>query len=171
MWHEMGPRARKTLQVRPPRATLPIVSDPISRRLPHVLTRADLVTILVPTYAEALSVDEDEARDRLGRALERPELLAEAYRALGEALRAAKGPRTTEDAVVDKLSAGVQARRGRVKPAPGGPSLSAVLVRVNLELGLAPEPMRQTLATEKGRAMLDAGWSAVARHVVRELLR
>lgn len=147
------------------------MNDPISRRLPHVLTRADLATILVPTYAEALSVEEDEAHDRLGRALERPELLAEAYRALAGALRAARGPRTTEDAVVDKLSAGVQARKGRVKAAPGGPALSAVLVRVNLELGLAPEQMRQMLATEKGLAMLAAGWSALAGHLVKELLR
>ncbi len=147
------------------------MNDPISRRLPHVLTRADLVTVLAPTYAEALTVDEDEARDRLARALASPSLLAEAYAALAGALREARGPRTTEDAAVDKLSAGVQARRGRVKAAPAGPALSAVLVRVNLEVGLAPEPMRQTLASEKGRAMLEAGWATLARHVVKDLLR
>jgi hypothetical protein len=171
MWHETAPRARKTLRGVPGRTTLAPVNDPISRRLPHVLTRADLVAALVTTYAAALSVEEDEAQDRLGRALERPELLAEAYGAIADALRAAKGPRTTEDALVDKLSAGVQARRGRVRAAPAGPGLSAVLVRVNLELGLAPEPMRQTLATEKGRAILAAGWVALAGHVVKELLR
>jgi hypothetical protein len=31
--------------------------------------------------------------------------------------------------------------------------------------------MRQTLATEKGRAMLDAGWRALAGHLVKDLLR
>lgn len=147
------------------------MNDPISRRLPHVLTRADLVWILVPTYADALGVEDDEARDRLARALAVPELAAEAYAALGEALRAAKGPRTTEEGLVDKLSKGVQARRARVKAAPAGPAVSAVLVRMNIEIGLAPEPMRQMLATDKGRAMLDAGWKALGEHLVKELLR
>lgn len=147
------------------------MNDPISRRLPHVLTRSDLVWILVPTYADALGVDEEEARERLERAFAVPELAAEAYAAVAAALRAAKGPRTTEDALVDKLSAGVQARRARVKAAEASPAISAVLVRVNVEIGLAPEPMRQTLATEKGRAMLDAGWRALAGHLVKDLLR
>lgn len=147
------------------------MTDPIARRLPHVLTVRDLVTILVPTYSEALSVDEDEARDRLSRALAIPALAAEAYDAIAAALHDARGVRTSQDAVVDKLSAGVQARRGRAKAAPSTPAISAVLVRVNLEIGAAPEQMRQTLATEKGRAMLDAGWKALATHLVKDLLR
>ena len=147
------------------------MTDPIERRLPHVLTVRDLVTILVPTYSEALSVDEDEARDRLSHALAIPALAAEAYAALAAALHEVRGVRTSQDAVVDQLSAGVQARRGRVKAAPSTPAISAVLVRVNLEIGAAPEQMRQTLATEKGRAMLDAGWKALATHLVKDLLR
>jgi hypothetical protein len=51
------------------------------------------------------------------------------------------------------------------------PALSAVLVRVNLELGLAPEPMRGTLATAQGRALLDAGLRALGAHLVRQLSR
>ncbi len=142
-----------------------------SPRLPHVLTRADLARVLAPTYAKALSVDEEEAHERLARALQHPEVADDLYAGISEALREARGPRTTEDALVDKLSAGVQARRARVRAAPSTPALSAVLVRVNLELGLAPEPMRATLATEKGRALLDEGLRALGAHLVRELVR
>jgi hypothetical protein len=142
-----------------------------SRRLPHIVTRADLATLIAPTYAKALSVDEDEAGDRLARALQRPEVADDLYRGLSEALRAAKGPRTTDDALMDKLSAGIQARRNRVKAATATPALSAVLVRINLEIGFAPEPMRATLATEKGRALLEDGLRALGAHIVKELLR
>ena len=142
-----------------------------SRRLPHVLTRADLARILTATYAAALSVDDDEAHERLARALERPGVADDVYRGISAALADAKGPRTSEDALVDKLSAGVQARRARVKAAPASPAISAVLVRMNLEIGLAPEPMRATLASEKGRAVLEEGLRAIGAHVVKELLR
>ncbi len=142
-----------------------------SRRLPHVLTRADLALLVAPTYAQALSVDEDEARERVSRALARPEVLDDLYRGVSAALRQVQGPRTTEDAVMDKLSKGVQARRSRAKPAPGSPAIAAVLVRLNLEIGLAPEPMRATLESEKGRAVLEEGLRALGAHLVKDLLK
>lgn len=141
------------------------------RRLPHVLTRADLVRVLLETYVDQMSVDDDEALDRLERALGRPELLDEVYRGVAAALAAQQGPRTTEDALLDRLAKGVQKRRARVKAAPQHPAIAAVLVRVNLELGLAPEQMRATLATEKGRAILEDGLARLGRHVVAELLK
>ncbi len=142
-----------------------------SRRLPHVLTHADLALMVAPTYARALSVDEEEAHERIVRALERPGVADDLYRGLSEALREVKGPRTSEDALMDRLSAGVQARRGRVKAVPASPALSAVLVRINLEIGLAPEPMRATLAAERGRALLEDGLRALGAQIVKELLR
>lgn len=151
--------------------TLHLVNDTISRRLPHVITRADLVLALAATYVEAMSVDEDEARDRLDRALQSPSLLQELHAALGAALLAQKGPRTTEDALVDALSKGVQARRSRVKPAPEDPAVSAVLVRINLEIGLAPDTMRATLSGERGKAILDAGYRKLAAHLVKSLMK
>lgn len=72
---------------------------------------------------------------------------------------------------MDRLSKGVQKRRARVKAAPATPALSAVLVRINLEIGLAPEPMRAQLATEKGRALLEDGLRALGAHLVKELLK
>lgn len=145
--------------------------DLFSRRLPHVVTRADLARLVTPTYAEALSVDEEEAHERLTQALARPGLAEDLYRGLSAGLEKAQGKRTSEDALVDKLSKGVQARRGRVKAAPSTPGISAVMVRVNLELGLAPEQMRAMLEGEKGRAVLEKGLAELGAHLVKELLR
>ncbi len=142
-----------------------------SRRLPHVLTRADLVRILAPTYATARGVDEEEASERLARALAVPAALDDVYRGISGALRDAQGPRTSPDALVDKLSAGVVARRGRAKPAEATPAISAALVRLDLEIGLAPEAMRATLATPRGSALLEEGLRALGAHLVKDLLR
>ena len=106
------------------------MTDPASRRIPHILPRTELAVLLAPTYATALSVDEEEARERLEQALQQPELLRDLHAALAAAVVQEKGPRTTEDGVVDKLSAGLQARRARVRAAPAGPGLSALLVRI-----------------------------------------
>ncbi len=142
-----------------------------SRRLPHVLTRGDLAALVAPTYAKALSVDEEEALERMARALERPGVADDLYRGISEALRRAKGPRTSDDDLVDRLSRGVQARRGRARAAPPTGALSAVMVRLNLELGIAPEQMRATLESDKGRALLEEGLRTLGEHLVKELLR
>jgi hypothetical protein len=142
-----------------------------SRRLPGVLTRADLVRLLAPTYAKARDVEEEEAAERLGRALAVPSALDEVYRGLSAALADMKGPRTSEDALMDRLSAAVPARRARAKPAPDTPGISAVLVRLDVEIGLAAEQMRATLESPRGRHLLDAGLLELGRHLVKDLLR
>ena len=129
-----------------------------SRRLPAVLPRRDLAALLAPTYEAARGVDLEEAAERL-------------YLGLSAALRDAQGPRTDEDALMDRLSAGVQARRFRAKAAAGTPAISAALVRLDLEIGIAPESMRETLAAGRGRALLDEGMRALGAHLVKELLR
>ena len=98
-------------------------------------------------------------------------MLDEVYAGLSAALVEAKGARTSEDEFVDKLSAGVQARRGRVRAAELTPAISAVLVLLNLEIGEAPEMMRAALEGEKGRALLEDGLRAIGRHLVKELIR
>lgn len=142
-----------------------------SRRLPGVLPRAELVRMIAPTYAKARGVDEEEARDRLSRALAVPAALDDVYGGISGALADAKGPRTTEDALVDKLSAGVVARRGRVRPAEATAAISAALVRLDLEAGAVPDTLRATLETPRGQALLDEGLRALGAHLVKELLR
>jgi len=144
---------------------------PVSRRLPHIVPRADLRLLIAPSYAAALGVDEEEAQERLEQILPRPGVLDDLYRGLSEALREVQGPRTGEDAVLEKLSAGIAKRRGRVRAAEATPALSAVFVRLNLEVGLAPEAMRAPLATERGRALLEEGLRFLGRHLVKELLK
>ena len=142
-----------------------------SRRLPHVLTRADLARILARTYAKARGVDEEEATDRLARALAVPAALDDVYRGLSDALRDVQGPRTSEDALVDRLSAGVVARRARVRAAEATPANAAAHGPRDDEIGLAPEAMRATLATPRGSALLDEGLRALGAHVVKDLLK
>jgi hypothetical protein len=143
----------------------------ISRRLLHVVTLPDLAVLLTPTYAEAMSVDDEEAHERLVRALARTRIADDVYLGLSEALEGVQGARTSEDALMDKLSKGVARRRARVKSAPSTPGLAAVLVRINLEIGLAPEQMRATLDTDKGRTVLAAGLRDLGNHLVKELLK
>jgi hypothetical protein len=142
-----------------------------SRRLPAVLTRNDLVRVLLETYVENMNVEDEEALDRLGRALARPDLLDALYRGVSAGLEAVQGERTSEDQLMDKLGKGVQKRRSLVKAAPGHPAISAVLVRINVELGLAPEQMRMTLETDKGRALFEDGLARLGKHLVAELLK
>jgi len=119
----------------------------------------------------ARGVDHEEAAERLARALASPAALNDLYRGLSAALAAAKGPRTGEDALMDRLSAGLQARRKHAKAADGTPAISAALVRLDLEIGLAPESMRDTLASPRGAALLDEGLRALGAHVVKDLLK
>jgi hypothetical protein len=142
-----------------------------SPRLPHVLPKKDLVTALAPTYAAARGVDDEEAAERLAQALAVPGALDDLYRGISAALADALGPRTSEDALVDRLSKGVVARRARVKPLPASPAVSAALIRLDLELGIAAEAMRATLQTPRGRALLDEGLRAIGAHLVKELAR
>ena len=142
-----------------------------SRRLPHVVTRKDLALLLSPTYAASAEVDFEEAHERMERAVGSQRVVDQLYAGLSAALEERKGPRTGEDELVDALSAGVQKRRSRVKPAPPGPGISAVMVLLNLELGYAPEMMRGALENPKGKALLDEGLRALGRHLLKELIK
>lgn len=142
-----------------------------SRRLPHVVTRKDLALIVAPTYAESAEVDFDEAHERMERAVGSQAIVDSLYQGLSAALFERKGPRTTEDELIDQLSAGVQKRRSRVKPAPITPAISAVMVMLNLELGYAPEMMRTTLASPKGAAMLQQGLRDLGVHLLQQLIK
>jgi hypothetical protein len=142
-----------------------------SRRLPHVLTRKDLARVLTATYAAFVNVDADEAYERLERVMASQAVLDELYEGLSAALRERQGLRTTEDDVMDKLSKGVEKRRTRVKAAPMTPQISAVMVLLNVEMGIAPEMMRDTLHTPKGRALLDEGRKQLGFHLVDSLIK
>ncbi len=136
-----------------------------------MVTRKDLALLLAPTYAASAEVDFEEAHERMERAVASARVLEQLYSGLSAALEGRKGPRTSEDELMDALSMGVQKRRSRVKPAPPGPGISAVMVLLNLELGYAPEMMRGALENPKGRALLDEGLRALGTHLLKELIK
>ena len=142
-----------------------------SRRLPHVVTRKDLALLIAPTYAASAQVDFEEAHERMERAVDSQHLVDELYAGLSAALHDRKGPRTGEDELIDALSAGVQKRRSRVKAAALTEGISAVMVRLNLELGYAPEMMRGALESPKGKALLEQGLRALGAHLLKELIK
>ena len=142
-----------------------------SKRLPHVVTRKDLALIVAPTYAAAAEVDFEEAHERMERAVGVQAIVDALYEGISQALTELKGPRTTEDEVIDALSKGVQKRRSRVKAAEVTPAISAVLVMLNLELGFAPEMMRGTLASPKGAQMLRKGLRDLGAHLFHQLVK
>ena len=142
-----------------------------SKRLPHVITRKDLALIVAPTYAASAEVDFDEAHERLERAVGAQPIVDALYEGLSSALFERKGPRTNDDELIDNLSAGVQKRRSRVKAAELTPPISAVMVMLNVELGYAPEMMRNMLASEKGNEMLQTGLRQLGLHLVQQRVK
>ncbi len=142
-----------------------------SRRLPHVVTRKDLALIVAPTYASAANVDFDEAHERMERAVGTQRIVDALYQGLSDALYEKQGARTSEDELIDKLSEGIQKRRSRVKAAPLTPGLSAAMVMLNLELGYAPEMMRNALNEPKGQKLLQDGLRQLGAHLLKELIR
>jgi hypothetical protein len=144
---------------------------PPSRRLPHVIPPAQLARLLCPTYAAVHQLEDDEAYDRLVRAFAQRDLFDEAMAGLSEAMANRLGPRTQEDAVIDRLSQGIQKRGSRVRATEATPAISAALVQVDLAIGCAPEAMRAALASEKGQALLRDGWRSLGGYLLQELLR
>lgn len=142
-----------------------------SKRLPHVVTRADLALLIAPTVAASARVDFDIAFERMERAVASHRLVESLYEGLSAALQARQGPRTSEDDLIDKLSKGVQARRAKVKAATVTPGISAALVLIDLEVGQAAEMMKNALETEKGKALLKKGLQELGEHLLRELIR
>ena len=142
-----------------------------SRRLPHVVTRKDLALIVAPTYAAAANVDFDEAHERMERAVGSQRIVDALHQGLSDALYERKGPRTSEEELIDKLSDGIQKRRSRVKAAQLTPGISAAIVLLNLELGYAPEMMRNALAEPKGEKLLQDGLRQLGAHLLSELIK
>jgi hypothetical protein len=144
---------------------------PFSPRIPHLFPRKTLARLLTPTYAAGMSVDEEEAHERLLQALDAPGVVEDLHRGISAALARKQGPRTPADKLLDRVSKAIDRHGGHVRPAESSAGVAAVLVRLNLELGLAPEPMRATLATPRGAAALEEGLATLGAHLVKELLR
>lgn len=143
---------------------------PYPPRLAHLATRAVVVAKLMPTYARAHNIDEEEASQRLATALAGrmlPALLDAAW----DAMRG-KSKRLTDDGLLEKVAATLSERPlrpGRV--AELSPAWSAFLILVDLEVGTAGDAARRVMESDEGRRRGDAGLAEAGRFLAAELTR
>lgn len=139
-------------------------------RLGHLATRKVVAAKLVPTYAESHFVDEEEARQRLERALEGSvweELLDATWSAL-----TSKKTRLDEAGLLEKIAGTLKDRPLRPgKVAKQSPAWSAFLIRLDLEAGTASDMARRVLESEEGRQKAQQGLLEAGAHLAAELTR
>lgn len=139
-------------------------------RLSHLATKPVVIAKLLPTYAAAHSLDDDEARDRLERALS-PGLMQQLLESTWTALLAGT-KRLDEAALLEKVAGSLAdrpLRPGRV--ATTNPTWSAFLIVCDLEAGTASDNARKALETDQGRKMIAAGLAEAGKHLAAELTR
>jgi hypothetical protein len=139
-------------------------------RLAHLATRAVVVAKLMPTYAQAHNIDEEEASQRLSSALAGrmlPSLLDAAWSAIR-----GKAKRLTDDGLLEKVATTLSdrpLRPGRV--AQLNPAWSAFLILVDLEVGTAGDAARRVMETDEGRRRGEEGLMEAGRFLAAELTR
>ncbi|MCK8502983.1 MULTISPECIES: hypothetical protein [Myxococcus] len=139
-------------------------------RLAHLATRAVVVAKLVPTYAQAHRLDEEEAAQRLTSAMS-GRMLASLLDAAWTAMRG-KTKRLTDDGLLEKVAGTLSERPlrpGRV--AEVTPAWSAFLVLTDLEAGTASDAARRVMESEEGRRRGDEGMAEAGRFLAAELTR
>ena len=139
-------------------------------RLGHLANRPVVIAKLWPTYAELHRVDEEEAMQRLTRALQGPlweDLLASAWTAM-----LGNTKRLDEADLLEKVARNLKdrpQRQGRVWKQT--PALSAFLVSADLEAGTASDAARRVLETPEGKKKVDEGLAEAGRLLAEELTR
>jgi len=139
-------------------------------RLAHLATRAVVVARLVPTYAQAHRLDEEEAAQRLTTALSGRMLGALLESTWAALLGSTK--RLKEDGLLEKVATTLSERPlrpGRV--APLTPAWSAFLVLADLEAGTASDAVRRVMETDDGRRRAAEGLAEAGRFLAAELTR
>lgn len=139
-------------------------------RLAHLATRAVVVAKLMPTYARAHNIDEEEASQRLSTALAGrllPALLESTWTALRGSAK-----RLTDDGLLEKVATTLGERPLRPgRPAPASPAWSAFLILMDLEVGTASDAARRVMETDEGRRRGDEGLAEAGRFLAAELTR
>lgn len=125
---------------------------------------------LVPTYARAHRLDEEEAAQRLSTAL-RGRLLTSLLEATWAALLGTT-KRLKEEGLLEKVATTLQdrpLRPGRV--AELSPAWSAFLVLADLEAGIASDAARRVMESSEGQERAQGGVAEVGRFLAAELTR
>jgi hypothetical protein len=130
-----------------------------------------VVARLVPTYARAHQIDEEEASQRLTRALS-VRLWEDLLSATWEAMKA-KVKRLDEQRLLEKVATTLEERplrRGKAV-VELNPAWSAFLMLLDLEVGTASDAARRVMETEQGRKMLAAGLAEAGKFLAAELTK
>lgn len=139
-------------------------------RLGHLATRPVVVSRLVRTYAEAHTLDDEEAQQRLERALSGrlyEDLLAATW-----AVLTAEAKRLDEAGLLEKIAGTLTDRPlRRSKAATVNAQWSAFMLLADLEAGTASEAARRALETDEARKRLSAGLEEAGRYLAKELTR
>jgi hypothetical protein len=129
-----------------------------------------VVNRLVPTYAQAHQIDEQEAGLRLTRALAGriwEDLLAAAWEAMKGRVK-----RLDEEKLLEKVATTLQERPLRYgKAVETNPAWSAFMMLLDLEIGTAGDAARRVMETEQGRKMMAAGLAEAGSFLATELTK
>lgn len=129
-----------------------------------------VVNRLVPTYAQAHQVDEEEAGERLMRALA-GSIWEDLLAATWEAMKA-RVKRLDEEKLLEKVATTLQERPLRYgKAVEATPSWGAFMMRLDLEIGTAGDSARRVMETEQGRKMMAAGLAEAGSFLATELTK
>jgi hypothetical protein len=139
-------------------------------RLGHLATRPVVVNRLVPTYAKAHQIDEQEAMQRLERAIAGriwEDLLAATWEAMKSHVK-----RLDEQKLLEKVATTLEERPLRygrvVEP---NAAWSAFMMLLDLEIGTAGDAARKVMESEQGRKMVSAGLAEAGMFLATELTR
>jgi hypothetical protein len=139
-------------------------------RLGHLATRQVIASRLLRTFAKAHTLDDDEAHDRIERALA-GRLWEQLLEATWAAMSADK-KRLTDDALLEKIAGVLKAHPLRyAKAVPVTPAWSAFLVLADLEAGTATESARRVLESPEGQRRMQEGIAEVGRFLAAELTK
>ena len=139
-------------------------------RFSHLVTRAVLVAKLVPGFAEAHRLDDEEAATRASAALQGP-VLEELLGAVWTALLGST-QRLDEEALLAKVATTLRDRPLRPgRPAEVTPGWSAFFLTLDIAAGTASDAVRRVMETDEGRKKATRGMEEVASYLAKELSR
>lgn len=139
-------------------------------RLGHLATRPVVVAKLVPTYANAHQIDEEEASQRLSRALA-GEIWEDLLEAAWVAMKG-KTKRLTDEGLLEKVATTLKDRPMRPgKATETNAAWSAFMMQLDLEIGTAGDAARRVMETAQGRQMIAAGLAEAGKFLAAELTK
>lgn len=138
-------------------------------RLSHLATQRIIVAKLVPTFAAAHRIDENEAHSRLMSALKGP-LLDQLLDATWSAMLGGT-KRLDEESLLEKVARSLKNPYRPGKEAEVTAGWSAFMVLADIEAGTATDAARRLLESDEGKRRAALGIAEVGAFLAKELTR